>query len=556
MAKIIFVTGGVVSSLGKGIVAASLGNILQNEGFSVKIKKLDPYLNIDPGTMNPTQHGEVFVTNDGGETDLDLGHYERFTGKCSSRHDNVTSGRIYQRLLEKERRGEYLGKTVQVVPHVTDLIKEFIMQDVEKYDFTICEIGGTVGDIEQQAFLEAIRQTRYDFGRQNTMSLHVTLLPYINASDEIKTKPTQNSVKDLMSYGIAADVLVCRTSRPLEEGDKKKLSAFCNVDLKNVIEAPDVKNIYEIPIIYAQNGLGRCVLQYFNLQQNKELFEKNLTPWANFVKSANEAKEVRKIAIVGKYISSKDSYKSLIESIYHACIHQNIKPEIHLVDAKDIMSIKEAENKLAGFHCAVIAGGFGTDGILGKIHCITYLRENNIPMLGICLGMQLSVIEFARNVAGLNVTSSEFNDLFSNFNDAKYIVDIMQNWKTDTGDDIVRTKDADLGGTMRLGSYISHILPNTLAHQVYQKDEIRERHRHRYEVDIKYREKLAEFGGVFSSLSPDGKLPEIFEIHKFRDKNGKENELKFFITVQFHPEFNSNPLSPNPIFVSLIKACI
>jgi len=555
MSKFIFITGGVVSSLGKGIVAASLGNILQNEGFSVKIKKLDPYLNIDPGTMNPIQHGEVFVTNDGGETDLDLGHYERFTGCFSSKKDNITSGRIYQNLLIKERRGDYIGKTVQVVPHVTNLVKEFIIQDVEKYDFVICEIGGTVGDIEGQAFLESIRQIRNELSRTKTMSIHVTLLPYIAASSEIKTKPTQNSIKELMSYGIMADVIVCRTSMPINENDKMKISAFCNVDVKNVIEAPDVKNIYEIPIIYAKNGLGKSVLNHFNLYQNKNLFEKNLIPWQDFLNKTYNTTKMVKIAIVGKYTASKDAYKSLIEAIYHASISMGVKPEIYFIDSRNITNQADAKSNLQNYKCVVIPGGFGADGVIGKIECIKYCRENNLPMLGICLGMQLSVIEFARNVAKLNVTSAEFDNLFDNFTGAKNIVDIMKYWKKDDGGFEARDEVSTIGGTMRLGSYIANIKPNTLAHKIYQQDEIKERHRHRYEVDIKYKDELEKFGGIFSGISPDGNLPEIFEIQSFENENGDITKLDFCISVQFHPEFNSNPLKPNILFINLLKSC-
>ncbi len=552
MAKIIFVTGGVVSSLGKGIVAASLGNILQSEGFTVNIKKLDPYLNIDPGTMNPNQHGEVFVTHDGGETDLDLGHYERFTGRFSSKFNNITSGKIYQKLLEKERNGEYLGKTVQVVPHVTDLIKEFILRDTEKYDFTICEIGGTVGDIEGQAFLESIRQVRFELGKAKTLSIHVTLLPYIAASSELKTKPTQNSVKELMSYGIIADILVCRTQISLDENDRKKIASFCNLDAKNVIEAPDVSNIYEIPIIYAKNGLGKCVLEYFGMSSNYDLFAKNAEKWKEFVLKMNSLKSEVKVGIVGKYTGSKDAYKSLIEAITHAGVAIDKKAKIELIDARHISSQNDARQALEKFDAIIVAGGFGIDGILGKIECITYCRQNNLPMLGICLGMQLSVIEFARNVAKLNVTSAEFNDITTAFSGSEYIVNTMENWKTDDGK-IVK-KQEQIGGSMRLGSYISIIEKNTLAHKIYQTEEISERHRHRFEVDIKYKDIIESFGGKFSSLSPDKKLPEIFEITKYKDEFGKEQNLKFFISCQYHPEFNSSPLKPNDIFINLLKA--
>lgn len=553
MAKLIFVTGGVVSSLGKGIVAASLGNILQSEGFSINIKKLDPYLNIDPGTMNPIQHGEVFVTNDGGETDLDLGHYERFTGKPSSKHNNITSGKIYQKLLEKERNGDYLGKTVQVVPHVTDLVKDFIIRDIEKYDFTICEIGGTVGDIEGQAFLESIRQIKFELGREKTLSVHVTLLPYIAASNELKTKPTQNSVKDLMSYGITAEILVCRTSIPISQDDRKKIAAFCNLDVKNVIEAPDVSNIYEIPLIYERNGLGKSVLNHFNMKTNQDIFNENSQNWSSFIDKMNFLTKTTNVAIVGKYTGSKDAYKSLIEAITHAGVEIGQKINIKMIDSREIKNQEDATKILENQKAIIIAGGFGADGIFGKLEAIKYCRQNNKPMLGICLGMQLSVIEFARNVARLNVTSSEFNDITESFFDAKYIVDTMQNWKTDDGKLV--QKQEQIGGSMRLGSYTSVIEKNTLAYKIYQKTEINERHRHRFEVDIKYKNDLEKFGAKFSSLSPDGKLPEIFEIQEYTNENGQKKQLKFFIACQYHPEFNSSPLYPNPIFVSLLKSC-
>lgn len=554
MHKIIFVTGGVVSSLGKGIVSATLGNLLQANEFSVKIKKLDPYLNVDPGTINPVQHGEVYVTSDGAETDLDLGHYERFTGLECTKFDNITSGKIYQTLIQKERRGDYIGQTVQVVPHVTDLIKEFILRDVEKYDFTICEIGGTTGDIEGQPFLESIRQIRYELGIEQTMSVHVTLLPYISASQEVKTKPTCHSVQKLMSYGIVADILVCRTAMAITDGDRKKLSSFCSVKWKNVIEAPDVKNIYEIPLIYNKNGLVSAILEHFNIQTTQALFERGLQDWERFVNKMNNATKTINIALVGKYTQSRDAYKSVIESLVHAATSVDLHANIELIDSK-LIENREQIKCLEKFNCVVITGGFGSDGVIGMIEAIRFCREQNIPMLGICYGMQLSVIEFARNVAGIkDATSGEFSDSLSGFSNGTKIIDIMQQWKTDDNCIVNRDKNSDIGGTMRLGKYITHIQQNTLAYDIYQNDQISERHRHRYEVDVQCAEKLAEFGGNFSGFSPDGKLPEIFEIKQFKNTDGLWQKCDFFVTVQFHPEFNSNPLKPNPLFVALLKA--
>lgn len=547
MSRIVFITGGVVSSLGKGIIAASLGTILKAHGFKVKLRKLDPYLNVDPGTMNPVQHGEVFVTKDGGETDLDLGYYERFTGVESSKEDNITSGKIYQNLIQKERRGDYIGQTVQVVPHVTSLIKDFILNKIEDYDFIICEIGGTVGDIEGQPFLETIRQLRYELGKNKTISIHVTLLPYIAPSDEVKTKPTQHSVKELMSYGISADMLMCRTNIKLSSSDRYKLSSFCNIEEKNLIEAPDVKNVYELPIIYSENALGERVLQHFGMNWNYDLFDKNIAIWKKFVERMNEAKKENKIAIVGKYIASKDAYKSLLESIRIAATYLDLKAEIDLIDAKGIFSYDDAKEKLESYNSIIVAGGFGSDGVTGKIESIKYARENNIPFLGICFGMQLAVIEFMRNVCGIkDATSTEFSQTLDGFQIGTKVVDLMEAWIGKDNKVVDRSKCNDLGGTMRLGEYIGIIKKNTLAEKIYKSDKLSERHRHRYEVDINLSEVINKFGGDFSCVSPDGKLPEIFEI-----KNHK-----FFISTQFHPEFLSSPIKPHPLFVELIKAGI
>jgi CTP synthase len=550
MTKIIFITGGVVSSLGKGIIAASLGANLTANGYSVKIKKLDPYLNIDPGTMSPVQHGEVFVTDDGGETDLDLGHYERFINNYSSKYDNITSGKIYQKLLDKERKGDYMGKTVQVIPHVTDLIKEFILDGLESVDILICEIGGTVGDIEGQPFLEAIRQLRYQLGTKATLSIHATLLPYLGSSQELKTKPTQHSVRDLMSYGLMPDIIICRTSIPIGDDDRKKLSLLCNVKIENVIEAPDVDFIYDTIIKYHENGLTKQVMEHFHIHSQENLFINNISKWSEFISNVKDAKKSITIAIIGKYTTSRDSYKSIIESITHSSAKMKIKADVKIIDAKDDIDM----NFINSVDGIIIAGGFGIGGVENKISYIRYARENNIPLLGICLGMQLSVIEFARNILDIkNATSSEFITDLENEN-AFPIVDLMENWQLKSGE-IKNADAANIGGTMRLGSYDAVINDvKSLAFEVYKSHHIQERHRHRYEISLELESKMAEHGGIFSAKSPDGKLPEIFEIRKFKDKSGKWHDHKFFITCQFHPEFKSTPFNPSPLFDAFIKS--
>jgi len=532
MAKFIFVTGGVVSSLGKGIAAAGLGAILGSMNYRVKIRKLDPYLNVDPGTMNPLQHGEVFVTKDGGETDLDLGHYERFTEVFASKNDNITSGKIYKQVIEKERRGDYLGETCTIIPHVTDVIKNFISQNETEFDFIISEVGGTVGDIEGQPFLEAIRQLAREKGRQNCVFLHVTLLPYIAAANEVKTKPTQHSVKELMSYGIEPDIILCRSDGEIPETERVKISLFCNVDKECVIFAPSVKSIYQIPVMYAKNGLGAQVLRKLGM-----IGTEKLQKWQDFTDKIANLKNEKTICIVGKYIKSQDAYKSLVEALQHAAIKLNTKLNIKWVDAKllDDEAFELPEN--AGG--ILVPGGFGNDGIEGKIKAIKFARENNIPFLGICLGMQLAVIEFARNVCGIsNATSSEFNQNGEN------IVLQMEKWIDQNTAEETRAKMHELGGTMRLGSYDCDILPNTTAYKIYEDTKISERHRHRYEVSSKYIEILETKGAKFSGFSTAMKLPEIFEIQKH----------KFFIAGQFHPEFNSNPFEPNKIFIKFIDS--
>ncbi len=535
MAKFIFVTGGVVSSLGKGIAAAALGAILKSMDYSVKICKLDPYLNVDPGTMNPLQHGEVFVTKDGGETDLDLGHYERFTETYASKNDNITSGKIYKEVIERERRGDYLGETCTIIPHVTDIIKEFITKVESNFDFIISEIGGTVGDIEGQPFLEAIRQLAREKGRKNCVFIHVTLLPYLVASNEIKTKPTQHSVKELMSYGIEPDIILCRSDGEIPENEKNKIALFCNVDKECVIYAPNVRSVYQIPLIYAEKGLGKQVLRKLDLPSKQE----NLDKWKNFTDKIANLKKEKTICIVGKYIKSQDAYKSLIEALQHAAVKLDTKLNIKWIDAKLIEEQKfELPQNCGGI---LVPGGFGGEGIEGKIKAIEYARKNNIPFLGICLGMQLAVIEFARNVADIkNATSGEFSE------EGIQIVCKMEKWIDENTAIEVKAEMQKLGGTMRLGSYTCDIISDTLASKIYQIDFISERHRHRYEVNNKYIEILEKKGAKFSGFSSQIKLPEIFEI----------SDHPFFISCQFHPEFNSSPFAPNKIFISFIGATL
>jgi CTP synthase len=540
MTKFVFVTGGVVSSLGKGIAIASLGAILKDMGYTVSIRKLDPYLNVDPGTMNPIQHGEVFVTDDGGETDLDLGHYERFTGTLAKRTDNITTGRIFQNLLEKERRGDYLGATVQIIPHVTDLIKDFIFTNSADFDFVLCEIGGTVGDIESQPFLEAIRQFSYDVGKEKTMFIHTTLVPYIAAADEMKTKPTQHSVKDLMYHGIEPDIILCRVEKELSASDKKKIALFCNVRERCVIEAPNVDNIYKAPLVYAANGLGLEVLRHFGMGEETA----KLQSWKEFITKMENISQVVKIAVVGKYVASKDAYKSLVQALMHAGVYNNVKVEIKWVESRTVNNENVAE-VLGDVGGILVPGGFGVDGTQGKIAAIKYARENNVPFFGICFGMQLAVIEFCRNVVGIeNADSAELIALDNSPNVEK-VINIMTKWQNDNGEFATRAAGGDLGGTMRLGSYESIVLPNTLARKVYGSDRIFERHRHRYEVDIAYKHVIEAKGGIFSSMSPDMCLPEIFEV-----KNHK-----FFLGCQFHPELKSQPFAPSKLFCAFVESC-
>ena len=533
MARYIFVTGGVVSSLGKGLSSASLAYLLQSRGYKVRLRKLDPYLNVDPGTMSPFQHGEVFVTDDGAETELDLGHYERFSGVSAKKSDNITTGKIYNDVLRKERKGKYLGKTVQVIPHITDRIKEFIKNDSSKEDFIICEIGGTVGDIESLPFVEAIRQFANDIGKKNALFIHLTLVPYLKSSDEIKTKPTQHSVKELRSIGVQPDIIICRSERPIPLEHRKKISLFCNIDIKNVIETVDVKTIYEAPISFSKEKLDIQVLNYFKLKSKKPV---NLIPWKKITKIILQKKKQVNIAIIGKYVELKDAYKSLDEALTHGGINNNVKVNLIRIDSEKL-KVSEIKSKLKDISGILIPGGFGKRGTEGKIEAIKYARKNNIPFLGICYGMQMAIIEFARNKLNLKkATSSEYDK------NGLAIIGLINEW-TKNGKKIKGT-DKNLGGTMRLGSYDAKLKKNSMIQKIYGKNLIKERHRHRYEVNIAFKEKFEKNGMSFSGLSPDGKLPEIIEL-----KNHP-----WFIGVQFHPEFKSRPLAPHPLFSSFIKA--
>jgi len=533
MARYIFVTGGVVSSLGKGLSSASLAYLLQSRGYKVRLRKLDPYLNVDPGTMSPFQHGEVYVTDDGAETDLDLGHYERFSGVSAKKSDNITTGKIYSDVLKKERKGEYLGKTVQVIPHITDRIKQFIKNDSSKEDFVICEIGGIVGDIESLPFVEAIRQFANDVNKKNALFIHLTLVPYLKASDEIKTKPTQHSVKELRSIGIQPDIIICRSERPIPLEHRKKISLFCNVDIKNVIETVDVRTIYEAPMSFFKEKLDLQVLNYFKLKSKKSA---NLNPWKKITKIILNNKKQVNIAIIGKYVELKDAYKSLDEALTHGGIDNKVKVNLVRIDSEKL-KVSEIKVKLKNISGILIPGGFGKRGTDGKIEAIKYARINKVPFLGICYGMQMAIIEFARNQLGLkNATSSEFDKK------GLPIIGLINEWTKD-GKKIKGT-DKDLGGTMRLGSYEAKLKDNSLIRKIYKSKAIHERHRHRYEVNIAFKEKFEKKGMIFSGLSPDNKLPEIIEL-----KNHP-----WYIGVQFHPEFKSRPLAPHPLFSSFIKA--
>ena len=522
MTKYIFVTGGVVSGLGKGITSASLGNLLKARGLTVINQKLDPYINVDPDTMNPFQHGEVFVTEDGATTDLDLGHYERFTGVNLKKDSNVTTGSIYRKVIESERKGDYLGATVQVIPHITDEIKRRIKAISDDIDVQITEIGGTVGDIEILPFLEAARQIRKEFGQDNVMFVHVTLVPYIGPSTELKTKPTQHSVSELRSYGISPDVIVLRSDRELNDEIKSKVSLFCDVSYDDVINAPDLDDIYEVPLRMFDEGLDKAVDKRLNLSSE----EPNLSHWKEMLSLKSDIQKNVEIGILGKYFGLPDSYLSVVESLNHACLHNKVKLNLNWLDA-DNFEIEEL-NKLDG---VVVPGGFGYRGIEGKISAIEYLRKNKIPFLGICLGLQCAVIEYARNVCNIkDANSSEFSK-----NTKNYVIDLLPNQNLEMD---------DKGASMRLGTYPCKITKNTLSEQIYKEEVIYERHRHRYEVNNKFREKLEEGGLVVSGMSPDNNLIEMIEV----------KDHPYFVASQFHPEFKSRPWEPAPMFNYFIKA--
>ena len=534
MARFIFVTGGVVSSLGKGLSSASLAYLLKSQGYKVRVRKMDPYLNVDPGTMSPFQHGEVFVTDDGAETDLDLGHYERFTNISAKKNDNITTGRIYSEIISKERKGDYLGKTVQVIPHVTDRIKQFIKKDIKDEDFVICEIGGTVGDIESLPFLEAIRQFSNDTGKEKTLFIHLTLVPFLKSSDEIKTKPTQHSVKELRSIGIQPDIVICRSQHPIPLDQRKKISLFCNIPIERVIETVDVKTIYEAPISFCKEGLDKQVLQYFKIKPKKKV---DLKPWKNVTKivTSKNLNEV-KIGIIGKYVDLKDAYKSLDEALVHGGIYNNVKINLIRIDSEKL-KIFEVKKKLRGLSGILIPGGFGKRGTEGKIACINFARKQKIPFLGICFGMQMAIIEFARNELNIkNAGSSEFD------NKCTPVIGLIEEWNKDGR--IFKGTSKSLGGTMRLGIYPAKLQHNSLIKNIYKKSKIYERHRHRYEVNNYLKKNFEKKGMMFSGTSPDNKLPEIIEL----------KDHPWFIGVQFHPEFKSRPLDPHPLFLSFIEA--
>lgn len=536
-AKFIFITGGVVSSLGKGLASASLASILQSRGFKVRLRKLDPYLNVDPGTMSPYQHGEVFVTDDGTEADLDLGHYERFSGVPAKRTDSTTTGKIYQRVIDKERHGDYLGATIQVIPHVTNEIKEFILSDVTDEDFVLCEIGGTVGDIEGQPYLEAIRQVAYELGRERAMFIHVTLLPFIPTAGELKTKPTQHSVKKLQEYGIQPDMLLCRTQMEIPQNEKRKIALFCNIREENVISARDAANIYQVPIAYSKEGMDTQVCKHFGLECKQPA---DLSKWEKIVDIiAHPEGEVR-IGVVGKYVQLLEAYKSLGEALSHGGIANHYKVRIKWIDSEDIEKDGAAAH-LSDVSAVLVPGGFGSRGTEGKIQAIQYARENNLPFFGICYGMQMAVIETMRHLAG--VKDAHTTEIAGK--DCTPVIGLMTEWDKE-GAKQIRTKDGDLGGTMRLGAYESILAPNSLVRQIYGSDKISERHRHRYEVNIGYEKQLNDAGMKIAAKSPDGRLPEIIE----------RPDHPWFIGVQFHPELKSKPFEPHPLFVSFVAAAI
>ena len=537
MARYIFVTGGVVSSLGKGLLSASLGALLQARGYTVRIRKLDPYLNVDPGTMSPYEHGECYVTDDGAETDLDLGHYERFTGVSASQSDNVTSGRIYKEIIEKERRGDYLGATVQVVPHVTNAIKDFATSDDRGTDFVICEVGGTAGDIEAMPFMEAIRQLHIELGRGRSIFVHLTLVPYVAAAGELKTKPTQHSVRDLRSIGIQPDVLVCRSEHPIPDTERRKIGLFCNVPESAVIAALDANSIYDVPVRYHREGLDTEVLKAFGLAASDE---PDLSQWDDISDRIQNPEGEVNIAVVGKYTVLPDAYKSLKEALVHGGIANRCKVNIRWIES-EVFEKDDAVDHLEGVDGILVPGGFGNRGTEGKIAAANFARTRKIPYFGICLGMQMATVEAARNMAGITgAGSTEFGE------QSEPVVGLITEWVREDGSVEERTEETDLGGTMRLGAYPAVLKEGSKVAEVYGATEIEERHRHRYEVNVGYVEKLEQAGVSFSGMSPDGKLPEIMELP----------DHPWYIGVQYHPELKSRPFDPHPLFKSFVQAAM
>jgi len=536
MARLIFITGGVVSSLGKGLASAALGALLQARGFRVRLRKLDPYLNVDPGTMSPYQHGEVYVTDDGAETDLDLGHYERFTGVAAKQSDNVTSGRIYQTVIANERRGNYLGRTVQVIPHVTDAIKEFVMAGHDGLDFLLCEIGGTVGDIEGLPFFEAIRQLGNELGHENACFVHLTLVPYIGAAGELKTKPTQHSVKELRAIGIQPDILLCRSEMPIPGEERRKIALFCNVRPERVIPALDLPTIYDAPIRYHEQGFDTQVLKVFGIEDARA---PDLTAWRQVVERVTNPEGEVRIAIVGKYTQVKDSYKSLSEALVHGGIANNVKVDLDWIDA-EIFERDDAAAFLENVNGILVPGGFGERGTEGKIAAVKFARQHKVPFFGICYGLHMAVIETARDLAGLDGAGS------TEISKPRYpVIALMTEWMK--GNELEKRRaDSEMGGTMRLGAYAAMLAPGSRVAEVYGATEISERHRHRYEVNTEYTGALEKQGFVVSGWSPDRRLPEIMEIP----------DHPWFIGVQFHPELKSKPFAPHPLFASFIKAAV
>ena len=538
MIRYIFITGGVVSSLGKGIASAAVGTLLQSRGYGVRLRKLDPYLNVDPGTMSPKQHGEVYVTDDGAETDLDLGHYERFTGVSARKSDNITTGQIYRSILEKERRGDYLGATIQVIPHVTDAIKDFVLSDPgEGVDFVLCEIGGTVGDIEGLPFFEAIRQLGQELGRERAVFIHLTLLPFIPAAGEMKTKPTQHSVKELRSIGIQPDILLCRCDRPIPETEKNKIASFCNVRKESVIEAGDVAHIYDVPAAYHAEGLDTEVIRHFGIDDAKA---PDLSRWNDISETIHNPDGTVCVGLVGKYTDVPDAYKSVMEALAHGGLANKVNVDSRLIDSEQFDDGARPLEVLEGVHAIILPGGFGERGAHGKMRAAGFARDRNIPCFGICYGMQLSVVEAARTLAGLkDASTSEFGPT------NEPLVGLMGEW-TKGNEKVTRDVNTDKGGTMRLGAYPAILKEGSLVSQIYGATEISERHRHRYEVNAGYIDQLEKHGISFSGMSPDGKLPEIFEL---------ENH-PWFIGVQYHPELKSRPFEPHPLFAGFVKAAL